>query len=128
MIKKIKKIVSFLLFLICMFLYIKVSNYYNFEIDCIFYKLTGLYCPGCGITRMFESLFNLKFYQAFRFNPLVFVLLILFIIYLIIGLFISKPTLKKINKIIIYPLLLIIVIYGILRNFPTFSYLIPTQL
>jgi hypothetical protein len=37
---------------------------------CFFYKLTDLYCPGCGATRACDSLLEGKVTQAFGFNPL----------------------------------------------------------
>src|SRR5690554_3644064 len=50
-------------------------------VPCIFHELTGLYCPGCGITRTVLSLLSLDFHQAFRFNPLLVFLLPLYIAY-----------------------------------------------
>lgn len=121
--KKIK-IVSFLLFLICIFIYYFLNKYIGFEIKCFIHALTGYYCPGCGITRMFFSIIELDLYQAFRYNPLIFILLILSIIYLIINKFIKKIVIKK-NFLII--LLIIIILFGILRNIDLFSYLKPTN-
>ena len=40
----------------------------DIRIPCIFYELTGLSCPGCGITRMFSSLALLDFSSAFAYN------------------------------------------------------------
>lgn len=51
------------------------------ETGCWFRKKLGLYCPGCGGTRMVQSILKLDFYQAFRYNPLVFVLLALIAIW-----------------------------------------------
>lgn len=109
-------------------LYYLLNLYTGFAIFCPFHKFTGLYCPGCGVTRMLFSLIKLDFYQAFRYNPLVFILLIIGIIYLLI-----KFILKKFNIIIKVPnyvwyiLIIIVIIYGILRNIPYFNYLIPTE-
>ncbi len=109
-------------------LYYLLNLYTGFAIFCPFHKFTGLYCPGCGVTRMLFSLIKLDFYQAFRYNPLVFILLIIGIIYLLI-----KFILKKFNIIIKVPnyvwyiLIIIVIIYGILRNIPYFNYLIPTD-
>ena len=97
-------------------------------IPCLFHEITNLYCPGCGITRMLLSLFKLDFYQAFRYNPLVFILLILSIIYFILKLILKRFNINiKMPEYIWYILLVIIIVYGILRNIPLFSFLSPTE-
>ena len=62
-------------------LFLFLNQTYSFYIPCFFHKITGLYCPGCGITRMVLSLLHLDFYQAFRWNPFLFLLTPLFIVY-----------------------------------------------
>lgn len=37
---------------------------------CYFHKVTGLDCPGCGLTRATYSLLHGRFGDAFRLNPL----------------------------------------------------------
>ena len=37
---------------------------------CIFFKLTGLYCPGCGTTRMLFYLVHGHVFDALRYNAL----------------------------------------------------------
>ncbi len=44
-------------------------------IPCPFHALTGLLCPGCGVSRMFLSLFRLDFASALRYNAAVLCLL-----------------------------------------------------
>lgn len=44
-------------------------------IPCVFHLLTGLHCPGCGISRMFLALLRLDFAAAARYNLLVLCLL-----------------------------------------------------
>lgn len=105
--------------------------YYLFTgngIPCIFKKLTGLYCPGCGITRMFLSLLRFDIYQAFRYNPLVFILLVSYIFYTIIDLVKYSKTNKhlKISNKIYWTLLILVFCFAILRNIPLFSFLVPT--
>lgn len=39
------------------------------KIPCLFYVLTGLYCPGCGVTRMSVALLQLDFERAFHYHP-----------------------------------------------------------
>ena len=103
---------------------------------CIFYELTGLYCVGCGSGRAFLSLLRLDIYAAFRYNPLL-VLLLPFLMYYIIKGYISFVFGKDIlpfpqinSKWVCMSLLVLIVVYWILRNIPCipFSYLAPTDL
>ena len=122
--KKEMKLILLLISFLIIFLFL--NKVFNFTIPCLFHEITNLYCPGCGITRMFLALFKLDFYQAFRYNPLVFILLILSIVYFLV---------KKIGKLnfkfpnyIYYYLLVIVIIYGILRNIPLFSFLVPFSL
>lgn len=112
-----KVVVTFLIFTLFIGYYY-ISKYTGFAIPCIFHDLTGFYCPGCGITRMLFSILKLDFYQAFRYNPLVFILLI--------GSIICKLFKIKLPKYTSYVLLVIVIIYGILRNIDTFGYLRPT--
>lgn len=109
-------------------LLIYLNKKYSIYIPCIFHKITGLYCPGCGITRMLISIINLNYYQAFRYNPLMFILLPFFIIYYILYyIYWLKNKKLVINNKIWYTLLIIIIFYGIIRNLPFFKYLIPTK-
>lgn len=49
-------------------------------IPCVFNMLTGLKCPGCGITHMIVSLARLDFPAAWHSNPVVLILLPLILI------------------------------------------------
>lgn len=42
----------------------------NIAIPCLFNRLTGLQCPGCGNTRAALSLLRLDFSAAFGYNPM----------------------------------------------------------
>lgn len=129
--KRIIKIILIIaISIIGLITYYYLNQNYNFSIPCLFHKITGYYCPGCGITRCLFSLLQGKIYQAFMYNQLVFILLPFIILYFIyttyIYIFNKKNTL--INKIpnYIYIILLIIVIsYGIIRNLDFFPYLRP---
>lgn len=37
---------------------------------CLFHRLTGLDCPGCGMTRATHAVLHGRLAEAFRFNPL----------------------------------------------------------
>ncbi|MBR3210724.1 MAG: DUF2752 domain-containing protein [Bacilli bacterium] len=88
-----------------------------------------MYCPGCGGTRMILSLLHFDFYQAFRWNPLLFILLFIGLIYLIfMGIVYKKKKVFVLPSMKVWIILIIILIlYMILRNLDTFIYLIPTE-
>ena len=123
--KKLIKIIS--LIIISLIGYYFLNKTINLSIPCIFHKITGLYCPGCGITRMLFSLLELKFYQSFRYNPLLFVYLFYYLIKYIIY-FIKNKKLYKLGNKEQITLIIILLTYTILRNIPYFSYLAPTKI
>ena len=92
---------------------------------CPIKTITGLDCPGCGITRMFVALFHGNIYQAFRYNPLIFIELP--IIFILIILYKFKKEYRKVINIIFIVLLIVTIVYGILRNIPMFYFLAPTE-
>ncbi len=119
-----RKYKNYILMLIIGILLIILHLRYDKEIPCFFYKLTGLYCPGCGITRALFSLMKLDIYQAFRYNMLVVILLPFAIGY--IGFKTILKSDKKIPDSVWNILLIVTIVYGILRNISAFSFLAPT--
>ena len=109
--------------------YYFLNQKFSIGIPCIFHEITGLYCPGCGVTKLTFSLLELDFYQAFRANPLIFILLILAIIYYLIKIILNK--LFKINitipNYVYYILLVITILFSVLRNIPGFEFLISVD-
>lgn len=68
---------------------------------CIFKSITGLPCPGCGMTRSSTALFSGKFVESLSINPLavlfhVFVLIVVF--WIIRDLIYKKETLIPVLK------------------------------
>ena len=123
----LKQGLFFLLILILGTSFILFLNFIHYR--CPILEFFHLYCAGCGGTRMFLSILHLDFYQAFRYNPLLFILLIMSLFYFI---FMGIVYLKK--KVLVVPslefligLLIVLVIYMILRNLGPFVYLIPTE-
>ena len=124
---KMKLILILISFLIIYFI---LSELLDVGIPCLFYEITGYYCPGCGITRLLFFLLKLDFYQAFRYNPLIFILIIITGIYWLVK-FILKKFMNisiEIPNYVYYILLVIVIIFGILRNIPMFDFLSPTEL
>lgn len=101
--------------------------------SCLTNSLFGIYCPGCGLTRCLYSILHLDFYQAFRYNSAVFILLPVFAVYLAIRLIDWVVTGKNridrhIPTALFIVIFILVLIYGIVRNIPVypFTLLIPT--
>ena len=124
--KKKVILISILVFILAIFVLLDVLEVIGLK--CPFYELLHIYCPGCGTTRMIRSLMHFEFYQAFRYNPLVFGLLFAFLGLIIaeIVYFIRNKKIFNISTKIYVILVVIILIYWILRNIPFFSWLAPT--
>lgn len=87
----------------------------HFYPRCVFHAVTGLACPGCGSLRAAHSFLHGDFATAFRFNPLLFVLLPLaglaWLAY-------RPASLSAVPAKWIWALLGVIIAFGVLRNLP----------
>lgn len=99
-----------------------------FPFQCPWKVAFNIDCAGCGATRMTKALLALDFYQAFRFNPLIFTLFVLAILYgLYVGLCkILKKNYYKLNVKWAYALIVVLVVFTVLRNTSLFGFLKPT--
>lgn len=118
---RLKKVVLINIGLILLlFLYYKIYVTFNVGIPCIFKLVTGLDCPGCGVTRCLFSLINFDLKSALNYNALVTILILPFgVYYLYINYcYVLNKRNKLINKVNKFmPILLVItVIFGVIRN------------
>ena len=92
----------------------------NVGIPCFFRLVTGLQCPGCGISRMLMALVRLDFVSAFHHNPVVFltapILLFCFIRSDIDYIRTGKSSVSRYNWVWISELVILLV-FGVVRNF-----------
>ena len=94
---------------------------------CVFYQLTGLYCPGCGSGRASVALLHLDFAAAPGYN-LLYVLLLPFIVYYLLKQYIilvfRKDVLPmfSIDGLAAKIVLVVILMFWILRNIPVFPF------
>ena len=108
-------------------LYLYFHDPYQYPLPCIIKLLTGLYCPGCGAGRACFSILHGKFFDAFCYNPLLVILLPF------AGGYIAARGIDwavtggnhidgKISIKLLLAVLIIILVYGILRNTPIFPF------
>lgn len=57
-------------------LYYAIVSFLGFGIPCVFKTVTGLNCPGCGVSRMAVALLRFDFKEAFYCQPVIFCFLI----------------------------------------------------
>lgn len=67
--KKISGVWFWLLLGVAYYIWVRVTG---LAIPCVFRKLTGWLCPGCGITTMILCLARLDFSGAWKANPFLF--------------------------------------------------------
>lgn len=95
---------------------------------CMFHKVTGWNCPGCGATRSFYALLHGHFQMALKDNA--------FFIFCLGAMsvrgawfaqrkFFDKPAGHFFPANWLWPLLIVALIFSVLRNLPAFSFLSP---
>ncbi len=118
--KKEATILGVILMVLSVYVYFK-DPFNGPILPCIFNKITGFYCPGCGMTRAVNSCFKFNFYQALRFNALLFIMPIMLGIYY----FVNHMKKTKIAKVMLVIMFMVAIGYGVLRNLPSFEFLAP---
>lgn len=90
-------------------------------IPCLFHLLTGLKCPGCGITRMFLAILQGDFRQAYLYNRGIFWITPLLVVDLAVALYTWIRYHKwesPVRQILLNLMLILMIAYGIGRNLP----------
>ncbi len=98
---------------------------------CPLHSMTGLNCPGCGLTRGFHALFNGDIVQALHFNAVlpIYALLFLYLFASMVSVAVRGRGLstKVFKPNFLFVFLIIAVVFGIVRNLPfyPFTFLSP---
>ena len=95
---------------------------------CQFHRLTGLNCPGCGMTRAFYALLHMNFSVALRNNALfVFAVMGLAVrgVWFGVKIFRGQTGGEFFPLKLLWPLLAVALMFTVLRNLPAFAFLSP---
>ncbi len=68
--RMIQVIVSMLFLVAGIVLYVLFFTITDIGIPCIFHEITGMLCPGCGMTHAMSSIIQRDFLEAFSYNAL----------------------------------------------------------
>ena len=104
-------------------------NLTGIAIPCIIHKITGLYCPGCGISRMFLYLLNGDIASAASSNIAVFVLLPVFLYLAITESYKyirhNSSDYSVMQYVMLILSLVVLLVFGVVRNIFAYDILIP---
>lgn len=116
-------------FIVIGLIYYIITQLTSFRIPCPIQSITGLFCPGCGITHFFICIVHLDFIGAVKENYAVAFLIIVLGIPKLIQIIWKPNCLKKNSRlwqILIFISLIFVIIFGILRNISGFEFLLPS--
>lgn len=120
------------LVLACVMLYQKGPGNLLWLPGCTFRKWTGLYCPGCGMTRAAYATLHGNLPQAFRMNPVgmvLFPIAMAGLAFELIGWVRDRPASfrLKVGPRVAWTIAYVMIAFWVLRNIPCwpFTYLAP---
>jgi hypothetical protein len=112
----------------CVILFLFNPSQHGFYPPCYFHELTGMLCPGCGSSRAMHQLLHGHVGAAIRCNALLMACLPLaagFAIRFAVKKIKNQPAVLSISPAGLWLLLAVTVVFAVLRNLPTFSWLAP---
>ncbi|MGE9267713.1 MAG: DUF2752 domain-containing protein [Verrucomicrobiales bacterium] len=95
---------------------------------CLFHEVTGLDCPGCGLTRACSDALHGRFWQAFQHNPLGVILTPLAVVAMSVMLgqwLLGRPVRAPFGNGWARGILALVLLFWVLRNVPGFEFLGP---
>lgn len=94
----------------------------GFGFPCVFHEITGLLCPGCGVTHMCMALLQMDFRGAFLAHPVIFTLLPVWLVMVVKNavqyIRTGSYRLSRVENGILYGSVALLLLYGVVRNLP----------
>lgn len=111
------------------FTYLLIHLLTGFSLVCPVWTVFHLYCPGCGVSRMFFHMARFEFYEAFSSNCVLFCLLpfglfeAVFHAYRYIRY--GNGRFFRAERIILWVIIVLLLVFGVVRNVWHHELLIP---
>lgn len=126
---RLKRTIKNTIAILCLGIFLYILYDFHIRIPCVFKTLTHLNCPSCGVSRMCVSISHGDIKSAFYYNQvLVFLTPLIALYYIFYQIRYIRTGQRKISKLENNTMILIIVIlviYGIIRNLPFYPYRLP---
>lgn len=105
--------------------YFNPSNV-NFLPVCPLYSMTGLACPGCGLTRGFHALFHGDFLTALDYNALIpgFAVVLGFLFLSMVSIAVRGRGfgISMLSPKLLTGVLVVLLVFGVVRNLPIYPF------
>ena len=126
---RLKRTIKNTIAILCLGIFLYILYDFHIRIPCAFKTLTHLNCPSCGVSRMCVSISHGDIKSAFYYTQvLVFLTPLIALYYIFYQIRYIRTGQRKISKLENNTMILIIVIliiYGIVRNLPFYPYRLP---
>lgn len=126
---RLKRTIKNTIAILCLGIFLYILYDFHIRIPCAFKTLTHLNCPSCGVSRMCVSISHGDIKSAFYYNQvLVFLTPLIALYYIFYQIRYIRTGQRKTSKLESNTMILIIVIliiYGIVRNLPFYPYRLP---
>lgn len=105
------------------------SSVFHWGIPCPIHAVTGLYCPGCGVSRMCLALLRLDVAEAASWNIGVMAALpfaaVVFVYQAVRYVKTGDARMRRWQDVLIWVMIGWLLVFTVLRNLPWFSFLAP---
>jgi hypothetical protein len=126
-----KNLITASVILLIGIIYFIIIQLTEFRIPCVFQKLPGLACPGCGITSMINGLAHFNFKTAISENYVISAMIPIYATVYGVRLIFKPRCLQNsgwLFNTIVSVTLIALIVFGIVRNLPGMEFLLPTYM
>ena len=111
------------------FLYTLLHHTIGLNVPCPIYAMTGLYCPGCGVSRLCWHLMKGEWAEALSSNVVIFCLLPSFILGMGVHLYryirYGSSTIGRAENAVMWAAVVILLVFAVVRNILPWDILVP---